>query len=76
MTLQTYVKQSKLKDTVVNVWGKKGENFSSAICVVVFHDLSKMAAGVYQPEEAEDDKDLTDHLNMAACLYNCPLSED
>lgn len=49
--------------------------FSVAICVVaVAHDLSKMAAGMYHPEETMDRNELTDHLNMAACLCNCTPS--
>lgn len=48
--------------------------FSVAVCVVVAHDLSKMAAGMYHPEETMDRNELTGHLNMAARLCNCTLS--
>lgn len=50
--------------------GKEGrvEVFSVAICIVLASDLSKMAAGMCHPEGARGRSDLTDRLNMAACL--------
>lgn len=70
MTLSVAVKERMILRQGVDMGGKEGrvEVFSVAICIVLASDLSKMAAGMCHPEGARGRSDLTDRLNMAACL--------